>query len=166
MHILSFLNAVYHYDDLSISEIDDYEIETTLDEGSLNNVLEFIFKKNSSRVVEPFYWVVDKIKGLNISLDVVDDDGNTALHLIANNLKKIGNSWRNDLAKYLIKNGADYTIKNKDGLTAIEIATQKAKKFCIDDWIIETNLEPQSDEDYLIEIGVGSAAAGGGISDS
>lgn len=164
MDLLSFLNAVYHYDEFSISEIDDFEIETTLDEGSLNTVLEFIFKKNSSLAVEPFYWVVDKIKGLNISLDVVDDDGNTALHIIAKNLKKIGNSWRNDLAEYLIKNGADYTIKNKDGLTAIEIATQKANKFNIDDWIIKTNLDPQSDEDYLIE--VGSAAAGGGISDS
>ncbi len=145
MDLLSFLNAVYHYDELCISEIDDFEIETTLDDGSLKKVMIFIFGKNSSLAVEPFYWVVDKIIGLNISLDVVDDDGNTALHLIANNLKKIGNSWRNDLAVYLIKNGADYTIKNKDGLTAPEIATQKDKKFCLEDWgirdgVIDLNL--------------------------
>jgi len=148
MDLLSFLNAVYNYDELSITEIDDFEIETTLDESSLNTVLEFIFEKNSCMTVDPFFWVVDKIKNLNISLDVLDDDGNTALHIIAINLKKIGNKWRNELAEYLIKNGADITIKNKNDLTAIDIATEKANNFNIKDWVIETNSETQSDEDY------------------
>ena len=136
MDAYSFCLAVDYYGDLECHEIDDFEIETFFDEDTLEEVTEFYLKRNKNSI-GLFKSVVNKMVEDEYDLDIVNKDGDTALHIIAKNLKKtgIGNKWRNELANCLIISGADYNIKNNEGLTAIDIAMKNSKKFKIKSWI-------------------------------
>jgi hypothetical protein len=79
-----------------------------------------------------FEWALEHCTKFNLT----DDNGNTALHIIAMSMKKIGNDSKNRLARTLINKGANPYLLNNKGLAPINIAETKAKNFKFNDWNI------------------------------
>ena len=77
--------------------------------------------------LEVFYFIVENYK--NISFNKLDNDGNTILHKVGESLKNTHKKEKHEIAKFLIENGCDKTIKNNNNKTAIDIAKENYKNF-------------------------------------
>ena len=129
------LVSIYCYHEHHV--ISDYELEeyidtkTSLGQPALNMILEYMLKYDIFKD-DPFEWALEHCNDFNLT----DNNGNSALHIIAMNMKKIGNDYKNCLASRLITNGANPYLENNYGLSAINIAEKNARKFSISDWNI------------------------------
>ena len=136
------LNSIYCYGDEDETEICSMGFEKDIDkliydgELPINVILEYIFKHGHGCKYKPFNWALENIK----NVDIVDKNGNNPLHIIAINLKKIGNWDKHNMAQALIKKGFNPCIKNNKGFTAIENAESVCPKFKITDWNINWNI--------------------------
>lgn len=65
--------------------------------------------------------IVKRLLEVNVELNLQDANGDTALmHAVSNN--------RLELVDLLLNNGADHSIQNEDGNTALDLATTQGKK--------------------------------------
>ena len=90
--LYGLLNSIYCYGQEEPREIRTMGFEKDVDKliynGLLpiNIILEHIFEyRRGGLITEPFDWAVDNIK----NVDIVDKNGNSPLHIIAKNLKKL-----------------------------------------------------------------------------
>ena len=74
-----------------------------------------------------FEWIIENSN--NSNLNNIDENGNTILHIVAKSLKKTNKKEKHEIAKFLIENGCDKTIKNNDNKTAMELAKENYKNF-------------------------------------
>ena len=74
-----------------------------------------------------FEWIIENNNNLN--LNNIDENGNTILHIVAKSLKKTNKKEKHEIAKFLIENGCDKSIKNNDNKTAMEISKENYKNF-------------------------------------
>ena len=74
-----------------------------------------------------FEWIIENSN--NSNLNNIDENGNTILHIVAKSLKRTNKKEKHEIAKFLIENGCDKTIKNNDNKTAMEIAKENYKNF-------------------------------------
>ena len=74
-----------------------------------------------------FEWIIENSN--NSNLKNIDKNGNTILHIVAKSLKRTNKKEKHEIAKFLIENGCDKTIKNNDNKTAMEIAKENYKNF-------------------------------------
>ena len=141
--LYGLLNSIYCYGQEEPREIRTMGFEKDVDKlmshGLLpiNIILEYIFEyRRGGLITEPFDWAVKNIN----NVDIVDTNGNSPLHIIAQNLKKIGNSQKHNMAQDLIKKGFNPCIKNNNGVTPIEIALSVCPKFKVTDWEIDWDI--------------------------
>ncbi|KAJ8683895.1 hypothetical protein QAD02_019687 [Eretmocerus hayati] len=85
--------------------------------------------------------IIEKILSSNLDVNIIDTNGQTALHFLTEMNKPFGDDKRSEVAELLLRKGANVNIRSKSGSTPLHIALKKGH-FNLIEMFLKYNADP------------------------